>query len=505
MSREFLNKQTKILPDSDEWSEIEYSLQISIGSTCPVIKQMWSVASPQLTTNFDKKSQMKVVDCWVNLSHLGEENRLEDTCKRGFKIPKPGLVFTTGSIKLPEDTYGYSKTYEYLFCKVAVGKSYCVNMETLEGELAVPEGYESILLYNSSQDDNTYNYSYLITHSEQILPCFLVQFELDPSLEEGLETMLCDICQESQAAIYCQADDATLCMDCDDEHHNRGNKLMQRHKRIPVNEKPKRFGNCRSHPDMKVEFFCTVCYTPVCVNCKMIGSHSTPETSIHTLIRISDAYSRALAEAGEPDPVLENKKTSVSQLLNQIDKRITLVKENAKQVEDKLYAMLQEALVELQMETQKKVSALVSAEVELKRELEMMSWVECFLRYEQEVLSPANFMLAWGRHMNLRNRLKTTSSVQELSAIEPDIKVEGSINVVSEAKLREYISQPDESSVASSTPRTGSSRFRTQLFNRYMSTEKPPLKGSIPAKPMEILTSNFKPMLKIKSTQDDSL
>lgn len=371
-------------------------MQLSIGSTAPVVKNIWSVASPHQATSFDKRTQGQLVlDSWIDTTMLSEENRVEEVCNRGFKCPQSGLVFSTGSIKFNNGPLAYNRTYEFLLVKVGIGKSYSINVENIEnGRIQVPKGYDSIYLFNPSNDSNSYNHNYIIFDSSQVLSLFIVHFELDPNLEEGLATPMCDICQESQAVLYCEADEASLCIDCDDDHHTRGNKLMQKHKRIPISEKPKRFGNCPYHADTRVDFFCTVCHIPVCVNCKMVGNHSTPETSAHTFAKIQDAYLRALNDAREPDPVLEQRKLILAQLLENIDLRISEVKSNSDQIEAKIYKILQDALLQLQENSQAKVSALICAELELKRQLEQISWIESFLKYQQEVLSPAHFMLS---------------------------------------------------------------------------------------------------------------
>ncbi|CAG9322258.1 unnamed protein product [Blepharisma stoltei] len=507
LSRDFLLRQTKIAPTSNEWAQLEYSLQLSIGSTAPVVKQIWSVASAHQAINFDKRTQgVLVLDSWIDTSSLDENNRLEDVCSKGFKCPPGGVYFRIGNVQLANGPLAYNKTYEFLLVKVGIGKSYSINAATVESDsLQVPRGYDSIYLYNPSSEESSYNHNYGIFDPSQLLALFVVHFELDPNLEEGLNAPICDICQEAQAVVYCEADEASLCLDCDDDHHNRGNRLMQKHKRINISEKPKRFGNCPYHPDTKVEFFCTVCHVPVCVNCKMVGNHSTPETSTHTFAKIGDAYLRALNESTQPDPVLEQRKLILNQLLESIDKRMGEVKSNAEQIEAKIYKILQDALLQLQEHTQGKVSALLCAELEIKRQLEQIAWIECFLKYQQEVLSPAQFMLSWGRHLNLRNDIFTSNEVSELNVILPDIKIEGNINVTTEAAIRKYGQQSDVQSVASSTPKTSTSKFRSQIFNRYQGNnayEKTPssvLKQIIPSKPTEALAMKFSSVLNMDS------
>ena len=122
-SKEFLARQAKLSPSSEEWSSIEYSLQLAIGSTTPVVKQIYSVASPHLSLGFDKKSQGKLVlDSWLDTSVLIEENRIEDVCTRGFKCPTGGLLFAVGAAKTSAPL-SYGCTYEFLLVKLGVGRA----------------------------------------------------------------------------------------------------------------------------------------------------------------------------------------------------------------------------------------------------------------------------------------------------------------------------------------------------------------------------------------------
>lgn len=78
----------------------EYTLKLALGSTTPVLKQMWAVTSPHLISSFEKASQgMLTLDSWVDSSKLNEDNRIEEICSKGFNIPAAGLVFSVGSLK----------------------------------------------------------------------------------------------------------------------------------------------------------------------------------------------------------------------------------------------------------------------------------------------------------------------------------------------------------------------------------------------------------------------
>ena len=468
---------TKLHCSSAEWASLEYSLQLSLGSTAPVLKDVFAVASAHLTTAFDRRAQgVLVLDCWQDCTSLGAENSLEEVCARGFKVPANGLCFTAGAMKLKEEL-SYGRIYECLLVKVAVGRSFAVKAETLEAKhLKVRPDYDSVYIHYEAET-STYQHDYVIFEAAQALPCFVVQFELDPGREEALKSPLCDMCQESTAEVFCEADQASLCRDCDEEHHSRGNKLMQRHKRVALQDRPKRFGFCTSHPDSQIEFYCTVCHSPLCSSCKVMGSHSTPDTLSHPIIKVLEAYQRAQLEAREVDPLLDQRKASLAQLLGRVDERLQQLRQCSDEIEARIYKLLEDALLQLQEEHQKKVSALLSAQLELKRQMEEVAWVEGFLKYQQEVLNPPLFLQAWERHLRHRGDLR--SADQDVQLPLADLRLEGALQVVSE--LRPKPSALDSLS-GQSTPSV-SSKFRSQLFSRLQMGTPPNLK--VPSKPAE--------------------
>lgn len=56
----FLNKFARVSSNSQEWSRLEYFLQISLGSSTAVIKNIWSIANPNMTMNFEKKNKVNI-------------------------------------------------------------------------------------------------------------------------------------------------------------------------------------------------------------------------------------------------------------------------------------------------------------------------------------------------------------------------------------------------------------------------------------------------------------
>ena len=58
---------------------------------------------------------------------------------------------------------------------------------------------------------------------------------------------------------------------------------------------------CPFHKNMDVEFFCPKCDVPVCIYCKMVGSHSTGAFNNHRLVGVRVAWKKAIDEASEPN------------------------------------------------------------------------------------------------------------------------------------------------------------------------------------------------------------
>lgn len=106
--------------------------------------------------------------------------------------------------------------------------------------------------------------------------------------------------------------------------------------------------------------------------------------------------------------------------------------------------------------------------------------------------------------MNLRSEVYTSDEIAELNTVLPDIKVEGHLNVVTEGNLRSRgANQSEVQSVASSTPKTNTSKFRSQIFSRYQQNtmEKSPsavLRQMIPSKPMDALNMKFASVLNLQ-------
>lgn len=138
----------------------------------------------------------------------------------------------------------------------------------------------------------SYRSDYLIQDSSQVLPLYVALFTVTPGVPSGPPVKMCESCHESAATVYCLADQAYFCDECDYETH-AANKLLSKHVRVSKDDAPASYGRCHVH-NMPIEFYDPISRVPVCVHCKMVGSHSTGEAATHKLITIAEAYKSAV-------------------------------------------------------------------------------------------------------------------------------------------------------------------------------------------------------------------
>jgi len=54
----YLNKYARVPPNSQDWQAIEYNLQIALGSSTAVCRNIWSIANANMSLNFEKKNKV---------------------------------------------------------------------------------------------------------------------------------------------------------------------------------------------------------------------------------------------------------------------------------------------------------------------------------------------------------------------------------------------------------------------------------------------------------------
>lgn len=291
----------------------------------------------------------------------------------------------------------------------------------------------------------TFRQEYVVYDSSQVLPNYLVLFEVDPTEPELFAVPLCDNCQDFPAAIWCPADAAKLCDGCDERLHSH-NKLVSRHVRVPLNEMTKPSGRCKQHTSETYEAFCTMCHAPVCRLCRPNHVHadasSRPGTKNslgpRTLLPLPLAYSGILERAKQPHFILERRRRDLNERLEEIQKLIDGARRNCRSVEQRCYAILEESMNQLRSCTEDKMGIVLSQQFELQRQMDMIEWGESFLRLQRSVLPPADYLAAWLCHCRLRDEMESLSGdFSDLSQmVVPNIRLDGAVEFLTDSALR---------------------------------------------------------------------
>ena len=162
----------------------------------------------------------------------------------------------------------FADTRRLLLCRVGVGRAYV--LDDVSAERVVPPGFDSLYVHTGVDTDGdgkvsadeydvaathagrpaeAYTHKYIVQESAQVLPAYLVQFQFSGRAREG--DRKCDNCESAVAVLYCAADDANLCTDCDEETHS-ANKVVARHQRVPIRGSQNKFKSSLTDARSKV-------------------------------------------------------------------------------------------------------------------------------------------------------------------------------------------------------------------------------------------------------------
>lgn len=452
----------KFSPNSTEWSSLEYQLQLATGTCTAVLKEAWKISKPHSSLKFEKKVASRdqlTVSSLIDKKSQQHET-IESIVKDGFHFPSNGLVFSAGYMHMDKTQHFQDRDYEVLVCKIAVGKSMSMpiksnafNTKDKELDLSLTradldENFDSLCLqYEDETANQVYHYKYVVYEDEQVLPEFVQKFTFDSSRETNLKLPCCDGkgCN-SNAVYYCVNDDAYLCASCNELYHSKEFRLIKDHDVCRIEDKPKDFGCCNFHEKTPKKFFCQNCRIPLCIYCKINGSHSEGDNAKHVQLKIEEAYKTAVSEAKECDATLDKHKANLRSYLKQIDDKISLVNQNAKEVENQIYTVLEQALETQQRHTQSKLNQLLADQIELRRRYDEIQWAECFLRYQLDVLDPHNYLTAWYKHSNFKIDAQNQRII-EIAKVKPDIYIKEAKVVITTDLATDNIKKRHEQSV----------------------------------------------------------
>eukprot|EP00929_Paragymnodinium_shiwhaense_P090636 TRINITY_DN50801_c0_g1_i1.p1 TRINITY_DN50801_c0_g1~~TRINITY_DN50801_c0_g1_i1.p1 ORF type:complete len:487 (-),score=110.12 TRINITY_DN50801_c0_g1_i1:13-1473(-) len=447
-----------------EWGWLEYLLMVSCATSKLRLRAGWAVLNKRLLVENEQRCRgLLTLHAWFPVSDLPNNTSVQDTCQNGFRASSSGIPFHIGNIRLPGMFKNFQESgdrghnvksrgrslpqgrrlYEFLLCKVGVGRSFLIEDAEAAQTLELPPEYESFFVRHDVAESqpvdldsegvlphHVMHHEYIIRDPSQALPLYLVHFEYDPEEPERLALPICDNCGIKAALRYCEADAAQLCENCDTRIH-AVNTIAQKHIRMPINERPGApMGSCPDHPDEEADEYCVVCKTPICKHCRSLGSHGAGEALHHKRLKIFDAYRKSLkddARSGEAATLAG--RAEVEAKLSELDGKLAQVQRSGTALEDKAYDIVQQAVSQGRDIAEEQAAYLLADELEMRRQLDQQAWLESFLEEHVKMLPPPDFLQAWNQHCLVREDLAQLGGVSQGRA-SIGLRVDGRLRVV---------------------------------------------------------------------------
>jgi len=235
----------------------------------------------------------------------------------------------------------------------------------------------------------------------------------------------------TKATVYCPADRAHLCPDCDRDHHQLS-AVFAKHKRVPVEHSPMQFGHCPYHPDERVECVCFECFDFVCSRCILIGSHAMKEFKDHRLVSNVDSFKTAMMRTSPADLDTKGNQTRLQSSLEEKHQELTDVYVNFERLQDKLNRILESCCSSIDSIQKRRVGYIQSLRRQLLSQLLSIEWFESHLAHARFSLPPGEFLRTLDRHILLIRSLFERAFVDvrdiPVNMLE-HIGVEGNLNV----------------------------------------------------------------------------
>ena len=444
----YLRNLRQLTIHDEEYHRIAYLLRASLSSLSVKIVSIHAINSPQQDGLFESNHiGITTLDSWVNGADLPEQNSVQGIISHGgrFRISDAdkGAIFSVGQIGMDESNVPAGPAqYEFVHFRIAVGRSFVVDPAQV-GVHGIPAGYDSMLVHkgvdeeaangassNNAATGGDYHHEYIISDESRIYPDFVVNFVFDVKADRVRDVPVCECCNDRPASVYCLQDQAKMCHECDQQMHSR-HAIFKSHRRVPINDMERTAETilCADHPSMPVQFYDPIAHVPVCVHCKMTGSHSSGENANHPLVKIADAHEASMHDMAGEQRIIEGRCHTIRQQLASIESRIERVNANHGRCQDQICEIVRKVMQVLHEETQSKLSALLSDESELRRQLEYYAWADKFLKYQRASANPVEFLQMFRSHSSLLAQAPS-EIVDGAADVKPDIRVFGRLDIV---------------------------------------------------------------------------
>jgi hypothetical protein len=482
---------------SEDFGISEFLLQMQLNAPHLVVSECYDISVKPVKDAFSQCIQQlqpaNLVDVFVPVSLL--QQPLSDIEAHGIRVnSKTGFRFQVGGIPID----GSKKTYEVVHLAIALGKVYN-NQKAGAGitettfsdippsPISLPIGYNSIRVSD--------NCEYVIFNANQINTLRLIRFDGGENMShDPVLKHVCSECGQNNATIWCENDQCKLCEKCDAEAHKT--KLTANHVRKPLKEALVGVQKCPIHPDHVVQYYCQKCHLPVCLECKVKGSHSKGEAAKHTLIDVSKALDAAMNSMSKPDPSFVTREKALKEQLKIADEKIEEIEEIEKQIEAEITRIAARAIEESRQQSSKNALLAKSAKLEILRKLKELEAEKTLIEAHKDNSEPLRFLQAFHRNQCLEREFVDNLDLPEpADSIDARLVVYGRLEVApprtAEPKVmnreipnEDTITETEETDIEEADPHiTSLSRMAKRKQDKYtasgISLSFQPFEGSL--------------------------
>ena len=375
----------KVSHISEEFGYAEHLLRIQMKAPVLKIQEMFDISLKPINVQFGNfvKSHFpsNVVDVFIPTNKIDQSKT--DVTSHGLKInQKEGFTFTTDSV----DFDASQKEIELYHIQIALGsvlnyQDYKAAIDKVKYVSAPPTIANLDTGYNSLRIGEN---RFVIFSPNQIKCLHVIKFEW----EEGVtnadpDAHVCDECHQPTATVYCHNDGKKLCDKCDEKIHN-DSKYLKPHKREPLFDGLIQVQKCPEHPNLEVLYYCTKCHMPICLDCKVKGTHAHGDPAKHKLIPIEQAYKDTMESLKKPDYFAIEREKAIEKALVDCDERLEEIRANQQAVEDEIMRVAMKAIEDARVQSSKTANQVKSTKIELlRKQAELEEQKELLKNYEE--------------------------------------------------------------------------------------------------------------------------
>jgi hypothetical protein len=425
----------RISRDLPEYGEVEHQLQVLLNAPRMVIEDLFDLRNSRCTEQFlvSARSQnpQNIAVVFIPASEVSQT--AEDILLHGLRVN------TTTGLRVCANSLNVQRSAEWIEVfrvTVALGRVLNHQPPTYTKSRDVPFNERAAVREDLQDHDSlcmSEDWELVVFDSSQVQCCNMVRFRGGANLAQAEEDALCDLCHVREATVWCVNDSAKFCPECDALSHI--NEIHLRHREMTIQEGRAFMEYCPDHPELHVEYYCQECNVPVCIECKMVGSHARGAHAVHELKRIRTVYDEAVRLARAPSPIVARRRSQIAAKLEEVDRAANSVWKNTEDVIRQIREAAEQAIEQAKLLGGKKLLEIRSARSELLRQERDIDAVTKSMNDHREHSGPIAFIQAVHRQNLISSNLqeqakKGQENVEVQQKVIADLVLRGSLRVV---------------------------------------------------------------------------